>query len=188
MALDQIDLIGVLRDHFLHRLAELVERAHLAVADRGAAEIEGDGVEVDPRGIGADVLVLQHLVERVGARRRLDRRRKERSANIGVRRPAEIDDVAVARDADPRRRHVVQDLRAAHLVVVVVVAVVDQDDLVAVRQHPASLYNVAEAVADSNDVHAVRAMDDGAREAVRQVLHLDVVRPVEQPAALVRDI
>ena len=46
--------------------------------------------------------------------------------------------------------------------------------------------DVAVAVADGHDLHAVPAVDDGARAAAAKLLHLDVVGAVEQTVAFVR--
>ena len=69
-------------------------------ADLPGAELEVDGVEVDPAHAGAQLVVVADLLQRIGAVERLDRRRIQRFVEIVVGGAVVVDDVAVARNGD----------------------------------------------------------------------------------------
>ncbi len=113
-------------------------------------------VEVDVGHVVPEQLAVAHLVERVGLGDGVDRRRDEDIVDAGFVGAIGIDDIAVARNSDHRRRHVDEHLRLR-----AGEAVVDDHDLAAVAVPPHAPQQMALVIVDVDDLHAVRTQHDG---------------------------
>src|SRR5262249_6581763 len=69
---------------------------------------EVDGVDVDAADAVAQLDVVADLVERIGPFHGDQRRSLQRSVEVGRRRVPHVDDIALARDQDARRRQAEQ--------------------------------------------------------------------------------
>src|SRR5690606_1335627 len=75
-------------------------------------------------------------------------------------------------------------IAVAAVIVVVAVLDIDQHHLAVVRQDARTAHHVAVAVADGDDLRAVRTRDDLTRAAARQLLVIDVVAIEDQPVVV----
>src|SRR5262245_36080225 len=106
MSFDHDHLVGPPLQQAADRLGNAGEPAILVGRDRPRAGIEGDCVDVDAAHPIAQLDIVADLVKRIGTLERHQRRRCQRLVEQVGRRDVEIDDVALARDGDDRRRQV----------------------------------------------------------------------------------
>ncbi len=102
MALEQEDLIRVLRHHLLHRDADRIELLDLFGADEGFAKAEVDIIEVDGGHQLAHVFLLHHLLVAVGLLHRRKRRRRQLAVDHLFLRIFRGRDVGLRDEDDPR--------------------------------------------------------------------------------------
>ena len=102
VALDQDHLVGVVVEHAQHRARDALELRILVGRHLPGPELEGDGVEIDAAQAVAQLVVVAHLLQRVGALERLDRRRHQRLVEVVVGGAIVVDDVLLARDRHAR--------------------------------------------------------------------------------------
>ena len=147
-------------DDVLDRLGDQLQPRDLIGRDLPGAEVEGDGVHVDPPHAVAQRHIVADLVERVGPLDRHQRRRRQGLVDERLGRHRGIDDVLILRDADDRHRQVEEDRLAART------AVVDQDELAAVAVAAEAPHQPAIVVGDGDDLVAVRPGEDRVHAVV----------------------
>src|SRR5258705_8086220 len=137
---------------------------------------EVDAVEVDAWHALAHACAVTDFVERIAPFDPLHRRRDHGFVDQFGRRGLGLDDIAIARNQEDRRRQI--DIETADRARIAV-AVVDDDDLAAALVATDSAQQLAVAAGDRDDLRAVGTDHDGAVFAT-DGLGLDVARTITE--------
>src|ERR1700704_4815691 len=142
---------------------------------------EGDAVDVDARHALAHRAAVTDFVERITPFDPLHRRRHHGVVEQLRRRALGLDDIAIVRNPEHRRRQI--DVEAANPARAAI-AVVDNDDLAAPLIPANSAQQLTVAIVLGNDLRAIGTDRDGAR-VVADLLGPDVARAIAESIHLV---
>ena len=161
-------------------------RATSDLRNRRAAEIEGDGVEVDAPRLVADAGRPLDLIDRVETLDTLDRRfAEELIVLVRAVHPPGIEDVVLDRHGQLHRSQVETRIAPVADPVVIAVVHIGQHIFPAIRHDARAPDHIAILIADGDDLHAVFAHDHLADATARQVLIVDLARTAAQAGPLV---
>src|SRR5882672_6784256 len=142
---------------------------------------EGDAVDVDARHALAHRAAVTDFVERITPLDPLDWRRHHGVVDQFRRRALGLDDIAIVRNPEHRRRQI--DVEAANSARAAI-AVVDNDDLAAPFIPANSAQQLTVAIVLGNDLRTIGTDHDGAR-VVADLLGPDVARAIAESIHLV---
>src|SRR5690606_11857024 len=157
-------------------VGDALELGNFALRDGGGAELEGQRVHVDAADLVADSGGSLYLRQRIGAFDPFHRGLFEEFViGVGLFDIFRFENVFLARDGEPHRRQVEARIAPRPLILIVAVLDIDEDHLAVVRSDARAADDVAIAVADGYDAHAVFPRDDLADPSAWQFLVVDVV-------------
>src|SRR5690606_33478774 len=115
------------------------------------------------------------LVDGIKARDLLNRWLGEEVLHLVLIRVGSVEHIVTHRDVEPERGQVVTGIAPGQKVVVVAIVKIGEDDFAAVRRDARAAQDVAVAIADGDDLAAIRTFDHFAYAAARQVFIINLV-------------